>query len=937
MQTAEFLRRILPPSGDGWYCWCTPAPPNDKGRRFDQRFTRHISQMVEGITQCSDHKINTYYAMSSFKERGSRAQENVAYVKSFWIDIDCGEAKAASGQGYATKRAGAEALLLSVKAAGLPRPMLVDSGNGLHAYWPLAEAVTADVWRPVACQIVAALQQQGLIADWGCSADHSRILRAAGSVNWKDKANGKPVEVKLDCPDYSFQAVAGPVQHIVVDVPASRYGELGVNSDLGMPQEPPSSDAGVVADRCAQVAIFRDTRGCLPEPQWRAGIAVVKACIDGESTVHAWSKGYSGYSAQETELKIASTKGPTTCAAFARLNPAGCDGCKFKGTITSPIQLGKPEPEEVTEEEVIVAPATVEVPAKTERIPLPPLPDVLQRMYRWTKQGMSALSKAPVAEGSDETAWVWTPFTDAYIVCGETTFLKEGAHMKLSVQRRRGMPFVDIDMPTALIMDKQGLLKFLASHNIGPYTGKENEMVNYLKRWFDHARQAAHESRQHTHYGWQTDGGFLIGNRLFKPNEAMREVTVGDDAVVMLPAMRESGTLEDWTRLMDEVYGAKGMEQYQFIIAAGFGAPLMRMTGQDGVTMNLMSTASGVGKTTVALAALSIWGKPTAMAQTSGQATINAIYSRIGVMNSLPCYVDEITKATPQQLSSLAYDVTGGHSKDRVSRSGAAKEVKSTWSTILITSGNASTWSKIGGTGEQTEAQLLRVLEYRLVPKFGMTQDDAREKFARLATNYGTAGPVFIQYVLDNIESVQQMVTKIQNHIAKKAKMKESERFWLSGAAASITGALIAKQLGLLHFDVNSLMDWCVERIVESRNEVAGTIRSDADTFSKMIADLNGGVIVTDKLGDHNTPAFTERRPNGPVYGRLVQQESTLWISASAVMDWCKNNNADLKELIRVAIESGQIVGKGRFDLGVGAGVPTTPTMCYRIAIRDSE
>lgn len=937
MRTADFLRRILPPSGDGWYCWCTPAAPNDKGRRFDQRFTRYISQVVDGIEQCSAHKLNTYYAMSSFKERGSRAQENVAYVKSFWIDIDCGEAKAAAGQGYATKLEGAKALYSAVKAAKLPRPMLVDSGNGLHVYWPLAEAVTADVWRPVACQIVAALQQQGLVADWGCSADHSRILRAAGSVNWKDKANGKPVEVKSDCPDYKLADISNAVGHIVVDVPVSRNDSLGINSDLGMPQEPPSSVPDVVADNCAQVAVFRDTGGCLPEPQWRASIAVVKACIDGEQTVHAWSRGYAGYTEQETDLKIKQTKGPTTCASFARINPTGCDGCKFRGTITSPIQLGKPEPEEVTEDEVVVAPATVEAPAKGERIPLPPLPEALQRMYRWTKQGMCALGKGAVAEGSDQEQWVWVPFTDAYIICGETTFLKEGAHMKLSVQRRRGMPFVDIDMPTALTQDKQGLLKFLASHNIGPYTGKGNEMVSYLQRWFDHARKAAHESRQHTHYGWQQDGGFLIGNRLYKPGIEVRDVTVGDDALVMLPAMRESGTLEDWSSLVDEVYGAPGMEQYQFILAAGFGAPLMRMTGHDGVTLNLMSNASGVGKTTVALAALSIWGKPSAMAQTSGQATINAIYSRIGVMNSLPCYVDEITKATPQQLSGLAYDVTGGHSKDRVSRTGAAKEVKSTWSTIVITSGNASTWAKISATAEQTSAQLLRVFEYRLEPKFGLTQDAAREKFARLATNYGTAGPVFIQYVLDNVEAVQKMVTKIQNALARKARMHENERFWLAGASASITGAMIARQLGLIHFDVNSLMDWCVERIVESRNEVAVTTRSIEDSFSKMIADLNGGVIVTDKRGDDKTPAFTEKRPSGPVYGRLVRDESKLWISSAAVTDWCAKNNADLKEMVRAAISSGQIVGKEQFRLGVGTDVPTLPTLCYTIDMTGSE
>lgn len=929
MQTAEFLRRILPPPGDGWYCWATPAPEGSK-RRFDQRFTKYISHIVEGAVQCSHHRLNTYYAMSSFKERGSRAQENVAYVKSFWIDIDCGEAKAAAGQGYATKKEGAAALLTAVKNAGLPRPLVVDSGNGLHAYWPLVEAVTADVWRPVACQLVAALQERGLVADWGCSADHSRILRPAGTNNWKDKSAPKPVTVKLDCPDYTFEQIAAPLKDIVVSVPASRYGDLGVNSDLGLPQEPPSSVPDAVAQRCAQVALFRDSGGCLPEPQWRAGIAVVKACIEGEATCHEWSRGYAGYSVSETDLKISQTKGPTTCAAFERINPKGCEGCKFKGTVTSPIQLGRPEPEEVVEESVVVAdPVTAEPVVVTETLPV--LPETMQRAYRWTKSGMCALSKAPVAEGSEETHFVWVPFTDAFIVVREMTWLNGEVHLKLSVRRRAGMSFTALDMPAALCHDKQGMLKFLASHSISCYAGKDAEMVMYMKRWFDEARQRAEESRQHVHYGWQEDGGFLIGDRLLKPNAEMRRVSLGGDARGLFPAMQQQGTVEEWSRVINTAYGGEGMEQYKFIVAAGFGAPLMRFTGENGVTIDMVSAASGAGKTTAAQCALSIFGNPDGIGQTFGQATMNAIYTRIGAMNSLPCYVDEITLAPTNQVGALAYDITGGHQKDRVSRSGDAKEPKAVWQTIVIASGNTSLWQKVANSRDRADAQMLRVLEYRLSQKFSVDQEAARQLFGSLARNYGVAGDVFIQYVIDNYDGVQKLVSKVMTHIERKAKMVSNERFWLAGVAASIAGVTIARQLGLVAFDVNSLLDWCVKRIVESRSEVNGSTRTAEGSFSTMVAELQGGVIVTDKMGDETTPAFVTKRPAGAVFGRLVAEDHTLWISTAAVADWCSKNNADLKEMLQAARASGELAGTDTFNLGVGTDVPTLPAKCYII------
>src|SRR5207253_4128616 len=60
---------------------------------------------------------------------------------------------------------------------------------------------------------------------------------------------------------------------------------------------------------------------------------------------HEWSSGYDGYTPEETQKKLdqwrSKAEGPTTCARFAALNPAGCQGCPHQGKITSPIVLGR--------------------------------------------------------------------------------------------------------------------------------------------------------------------------------------------------------------------------------------------------------------------------------------------------------------------------------------------------------------------------------------------------------------------------------------------------------------------------------------------------------------------------------------------------------------------------------------------------------------------
>lgn len=935
LTTKEFLARILPPQGDDWYCWCTPAPANDpKGRRYIQRFTKYRAQIVDGVHQNDELEKNTYYALASFKERGTRKQDNVAFLKAFWLDIDCGEAKADAGQGYATKGQALTALFAATKTIGLPLPLVVDSGNGLHCYWPLTAAIPAEVWQPIAYRLIAAYQSQGLIADWGCSADHSRILRPVGTHNWKDPSNPKLVVVKLDRADNALETIEGPLAGIIVSLPASRSNDLGVNSDLGLPVEAPSSIPDLVANKCAQVGRFRDEHGCVPEPEWRAGLSIIKACVDGVETAHAWSSGYPLYRFAETQEKLDQIKGPYTCATFARYNPADCVGCKYSGKITSPIQLGRPEEfEEVVEDEVVEQPiATPSIIQQVVdgKVAYPSLPRALiNNGYAWTTEGMCI--KMMVEDASGEKISKHVPFTDAFFYCDEIITLPNvGKVARFTVQARRGQPFATLDIPTGVVYAKDQLLKVIATQGLGYFAGREKEFVMFMQKWYDEVRQRARETMQHTHYGWQENGGFLIGDRLALPGRPLSNVAVGGDARTALSIMSQGGTPADWTRLVNTLYTGAGMEQYQFILACGFGAPLMRFTPSKGVTVDMVSEASGVGKTTAAKVALSIWGEPDGMSMTCGQATNTAIFTRLSVMSSLPCYLDEITKATPEFLGALAYDVTSGKPKDRGNQNGSMKDLAQGWNTIMLASGNTSMIGRISSGRGAADPEMMRVFEFQMSPRFVEEQSVARTMFAELARCYGTVGEVYAQYLVDHADEIQKMIDKVMSAIERKAKVSSVERFWLAGVAAAITGAQIATKLGLVAFDVNALLDWCVEHIVESRRTVAATTRTSEETFALMLQDLNGGVIVTDTRGGNGTLAFAMKIPF-KIVGRRIVDEGKVWLSVEGAKRWCADNNADYGAMLSSAKANGTVIGGETFDLGVNTDASTVPTKCLVI------
>lgn len=948
MDTKQFLRRILPPAGDAYYCWCTPAPADDpKGRRYIQRFVKHVAQIVDGVTQCDEHQLNTYYAMASFKERGSRKQDNVAFLKAFWIDVDCGEAKAAEGKGYATKKEGAAALLTAVQSAGLPQPMVVDSGNGLHAYWPLAEAVPADVWRPVAARIVAALQQESLIADWGCSADHSRILRPVGTRNWKDVEHPKAVRLRLDCPTYTLEQIAGPLEGIIVALPSLRNNDLGVNSDLGLPPEPPSSLPEVVAERCAQVRIFKETNGCLPEPQWRGGLSILKSCIDGEATAHAWSSGYPLYQFAETQEKLDQIKGPYTCATFDRYNPSGCADCPHKGKITSPIQLGRPEaPEpEVEDDEVeSVETSTGEVVeqivTKKGDDGLTTYPSALKKLgIEWTGDEITLRMKQKVG---DLEQWMNVPITKAFLYCHEIMRVDGVYQMRFEIQKRRGQASEMINVPCAAVAEPSALRKAFYQHGVSPIVGKEKEFEVLIKTWFQYAQQHALETRTHTHFGWQRTGGFLIGTRLFKAGQPVQEVALGANAKAQATMLARHGDLDDWKRLVKEAYGGEGQEQYQFILACGFGAPLMRFTQVEGVTVDMVSAETGVGKTTVAKASLSIWGDPNQMAQTYGHgATETAIFNRIATMNSLPCYLDEVTRAPAEFLGRLAYAITSGKPRERAQQTGAAKELEEGWSTMLLASGNTSMQSKIGSSRGSAGAEMGRVLEFRMDPAV-MDGDvsASRERFMALERHYGLAGEVYAQYLVDNVDAIQRALDKLTSQIERRAHIDSGERFWSAGAAAAILGVKIAVQLGLVDFDVKRLLDWTIERIVESRVAVASATRTANDDFGNMVNSMAGNIAVTDTRVPMNTEFSLEvhgGRVPQRLYGRIIRDEKTLWLSVDAAKRWCAENNADYGAIVKSARQGGRVKGDAQFNLGMNIDAPQAPVRCLVIEQREDD
>lgn len=353
---ATFLSTVWPSQGP--YFIATPF----RNGGYKHHLCNSVSEAARLAVDLDSECKTVYFALASFKapyvntpqqdgttKRQYRTKANIRALRAFWFDLDCG-----TGKDFETQAAAVDALIAFCDTTALPRPLCVLSGNGIHAYWVITDDVALDAWQPVADKLKALTHSLKFPADPSRTADPTSVLRPAGTFHRKDPNNPKLVQVinedakPVSFPEFLAVIEAACAQHAVSAPRVRETAHDKINAQFGVQQSFPACSAHKVADRCQQLRRMRDTKGCVPEPVWYSAIQLMCHALEGDELIHEWSNGYAGYSHEETERKITQIRsqalGPTLCSTFEGRNPDGCDGCPFKGKISSPVQLGADAP-----------------------------------------------------------------------------------------------------------------------------------------------------------------------------------------------------------------------------------------------------------------------------------------------------------------------------------------------------------------------------------------------------------------------------------------------------------------------------------------------------------------------------------------------------------------------------------------------------------------
>lgn len=342
----NFLYKILPKTGP--FCVFIKKVVNPKKTTIHHYWFKTRKETIRFIESSKSKNVQVFLCQASFEKMGDewsgRSQDNAAFLRNLFADIDCGKDKP-----YATQAEGKKALLSFCVKTGLPIPAIVNSGIGLYAQWPLTFEVAAEIWEIEAekLQRLVRFHEPGLDND-NLITDSARVLRPVGATHRKDPNNPKKVTLLQDCEPFEFEDLVAIIDKALTELPATpmKPKPSPNKSDvkrITTVDHNISSSAIVIAEKCAVMAYVRDTKGNVPEPLWHASIVLMVHCIESPTIIHDWSEGHPNYSSDETDGKIAQCKTPpTTCEYFSGLCPDLCSACEYKHNtkIKSPIALG---------------------------------------------------------------------------------------------------------------------------------------------------------------------------------------------------------------------------------------------------------------------------------------------------------------------------------------------------------------------------------------------------------------------------------------------------------------------------------------------------------------------------------------------------------------------------------------------------------------------
>jgi hypothetical protein len=907
----QFLHHVLPPIGP--YCFTLI-----KNGVVNQQFIDSIPTDDELAEFITDHaNCDSYFALASFQTPTKRTQANVAKLKALWLDLDIGGKST-----YSNKDAARQALVAFYKAAGLPKPTVVDSGGGYHVYWTLTRAIDVAEWKALVLALLnKATEHNFSIKDVGVSKDCARILRLPNSYNHKfeepRQVEIKTVGVPTD-PDTLRELLnAGPavplLPKVITNLTSAAASQLSpltrsLMAHTGQ-QYGPVINRSLAGTGCVQLANGYLNQEDISGLHWWALLSIPQFTEQRQDAVHNLSYQHSNYSVAATLFKVERTDGPYACAKISEHRPELCTACSHYGSITYPFLLHRPNPDGRGDGQ----------PRPEEDIARTGLPPIVYPYLPGARAGIYVKSFIPNKDGGGSMA-IKHVYNHTFFVSGRCLDPNEGEVVHMKLIRPHDGP-KDFSVPLAEITAKEKCREHFSKQGMAADAFKMKMLMDYTTEFCSYLQEVDKADNVRAQFGWHdNDSCFVVGDREIRKDGVFYSMPSGDTLQVVM-SFTKVGTLAAW-QTVAERYAGPNNEVRAFALLVGLGCPMFKFLGYGGAILHLTNTLSGVGKSAAQGLALSVWGHPD-KGMSLLKDTLNMRLHRLGVMNNVVFCIDEITLMNEEEVGTLAYSISQGRGKGRMEASANRERVNtSTWSVPCITSGNSNIHDILKANSMNSDGEVMRVLEMRVEPITGISKEESDRLFIDvLQNNYGHAGEIIVQYILNHKDECRTRLKTIQKEFDLAMGYGNPERYYSLLTTTALWGGEIANLLGLIDIPLEPIVTYLKHLSTETRQEARTPEQISGNTLGTFINEHAGNHTLVIDMRPSNIPGDLRpavQMPRGELMIRIETDTKKLFISSTSLRSWCSKKRVSYNDMVAELKTNGALLTMGNVKLGEG-------------------
>ena len=807
----------------------------------------------------------------------------------------------------------------------------MDSGTGVHAYWPFDDNVPSEEWLPYAMRFKAFCLKHIKI-DPAVTADRARIMRCPGSLNYKTDPPTQSGLLTDEMWEYSFESFKEFLDQVEPDNTLSSVlasVQKGLDDDTSsIAKIDPNFETvfEVLAQKslddeggCAQIKYVLENAATLTEPLWRAGLSLARACVDWEEAIHIMSSPYPKYSPDETLRKANGTINkdgkfmPHSCTVFDSDNPGVCDTCPHKGHITNPLALARrlktptsaPENAIRDDEDPEEIPVYVTYPTELEPF----------------KRGMNGgVWYTPPPKKDKEGNWMnqkevclWKhdlyPIKRMY-----------GPHEGEALLMRHIMPHDearDFLLPMSFCGSAEKFKDLFIRHGVFFNMNDTSIMIEYIRKWgeFMLNKQGAEQTR--TQMGWTSDNnGFVVGNAEIQRNGKVAKTAASPLVSSIAKLLKPAGNYDLWKEAAAKL-NHPYFEMHAFALLCGFGSPLMPYTSTKGVSV-CYTGGSGNAKTGALYAGLSLFGDPVDLSLAGGKesATDNALIQWYMGLKNVMMGLDEASNRKPEEVSNLVYKVSQGKAKLRMQASvNAVREIDLTAALITFLTSNQPLTEKLTQFKGSPDGELARLVEFIIERPKPLVDSPSmgKEIFDVFRLNYGHAGPEYIKHLFAVGEDyISNLIKKWATRFNNSFGSDTTYRFYESLVSVAFAGGELAIEAGIISLDLDRIYAKVIAGMLAIRD---GTVRINKVDYESVLGEFQNkyqsGVLV---LNDNRVM----REPRGALIGRVEIDTRMFYVSKRELKMFLIEQQLSEREFVTFMRERGDLVYEGKQRLTNG-------------------